>query len=85
MLHLGSSTKSRVYSKSISFSDSVYAYRGLVKVSENARTVYNYTECSSLLLGLNTFTVTIIYAVVNNKSAFINQESSNPPALKRVN
>ena len=32
MLHIGSYTKSRVYSKSISLNNSVYAYRGLVKL-----------------------------------------------------
>lgn len=76
MLHFGSSTKSRVYSKSISSNDSVYAYRGLVKVFKNARAVYNYTECNSLLLGPNTFTITIPYTVVNDNSAFINQEAN---------
>lgn len=76
MLHLGSYTKSRVYSKSISLNNSIYAYRGLVKVFKNAINIYNYTECNSLLLGKNTFTVTIPYTIVNDNSAFINQEAS---------
>ena len=76
MLHIGSYTKSRVYSKSISLNNSVYSYRGLVRIFKNARNTYNYTECNSLLLGANTFTATIPYTVVNNSSAFINQEAS---------
>lgn len=75
MLHIGSYTKSRVYSKSISLNNSVYVYRGLVKTFRNARNTYTYAECNSLLLGANTFTVTIPYIIVNNNSAFINQEA----------
>lgn len=76
MLHIGSYTKSRVYSKSISLNNSIYAYRGLVKIFKNAKNTYNYTECNSLLLGNNTFTITIPYTIVNNYSTFINQEAS---------
>ena len=76
MLHLGSYTKSRVYSKSISLNNSIYAYRGLVKIFKNAKNTYNYTECNSLLLGNNTFTITIPYTIVNNYSTFINQEAN---------
>lgn len=76
MLHIGSYTKSHVYSKSISLNKSIYAYRGLVKIFKNAKYTYNYTECNSLLLGNNTFTITIPYTIVNNFSTFINQEAS---------
>lgn len=76
MLHIGSNTKSSVYSKSISLNKSIYIYRGLVKIFKNAKNTYNYTECNSLLLGNNTFTVTIPYTIVNNYSTFINQEAS---------
>lgn len=76
MLHIGSYTKSRVYSKSISLNNSRYTYRGLVKIFKNAKNTYNYTECNSLLIGNNTFTVTLPYTIVNNYSTFINQEAS---------
>ena len=76
MLHIGSYTKSRVYSKSISLNKSMYAYRGLVKIFKKAKHTYNYTECNSLLLGNDTFTITIPYTVVDNFSTFINQEAS---------
>lgn len=76
MLHMGSYTKSYVYSKSISLNKSMYAYRGLVKIFKKAKYTYNYTECNSLLIGNNTFTITIPYIIVNNFSSFINQEAN---------
>ena len=76
MLHIGSETKSRVYSKSISLNKSLYIYRGLVKIFKNALNTYNYTECNSLILGDFTCTATIPYTIVNNYSTYINQEAS---------
>ena len=76
MLHIGSNTKSRVYSKSISLNKSLYTYRGLVKIFKNALNTYNYTECNSLILGDSTCTATIPYTIVNNYSTYINQEAS---------
>jgi len=76
MLHIGSHTKSRVYSKSISLNNSMYTYRGLVKIFKHAKNTYNYTECNSLLIGDNTFTTTLPYTIVDNYSTFINQEAN---------
>ena len=76
MYHIGSETKSRVYSKSISLNKSLYTYRGLVYIFKKAKNTYNFTECNSLLLGDSTFTATIPYTIVNNYSTFINQEAS---------
>lgn len=76
MLHIGSYTKSKVYSKSISLNNSIYTYRGLVKIFKSAKNTYNYTECNSLLLGNNTCSITIPYTIVDSHSTFINQEAS---------
>ncbi|PFH30577.1 putative ycf24 family protein (apicoplast) [Besnoitia besnoiti] len=76
MLHIGNNTKSFILSKSLSFNSSFYIYRGLVSIFKTAFNSYNYTECNSLLIGLNAFTVTIPYIVINNPLVYINQEAT---------
>lgn len=76
MIHIGSFTKSKVFSKSISLNKSMYTYRGMVKVFKQAECIYSYIECDSLLLGNNTYNSTIPYIISDNYSSFINQEAS---------
>ncbi|NP_044570.1 putative ABC transporter (apicoplast) [Toxoplasma gondii RH] len=76
MLHIGKNTKSFILSKSLSFNFSFYTYRGLVTIFKTALNSYNYTECNSLLIGCNAFTATIPYTIINNFSAYINQEAT---------
>ena len=76
MLHIGSYTKSRVFSKSISFDNSMYTYRGLVKIFNQSKSSCSYVECDSLLFGDNTYNSTLPYLVSNNYLSLINQEAS---------
>lgn len=75
-LHIGSFTRSKILSKSLSCGSSVYAYRGLIKVFGKAKGVYNHTECDSLLIGNNSISSTYPYVISDNYSSFINQEAS---------
>lgn len=76
MLHMGSYTKSKVFSKSMSFDNSLYTYRGMTKVFKPAKYVCSYIECDSLLFGNNGFTSTLPYLVVENYLTLTNQEAS---------
>ncbi len=51
MIHLGKNTKSTIISKSISASNSIGTYRGLVRVGKNASDARNFTQCDSLIFG----------------------------------
>ena len=51
MIHLGKNTKSTIISKGISASHSKNSYRGLVRVSPQAKGARNFTQCDSLLIG----------------------------------
>lgn len=51
MIHLGKNTKSTIVSKSISAGNSVSTYRGLVRISKNAKGARNNTQCDSLIFG----------------------------------
>ncbi len=61
MIHLGKNTSSTIISKGISADQSHNTYRGLVKISKNAKNARNYTQCDSMLVGnqcsANTFPV----------------------------
>ncbi|OHA47134.1 MAG: Fe-S cluster assembly protein SufB [Candidatus Terrybacteria bacterium RIFCSPLOWO2_01_FULL_44_24] len=50
MIHLAPDTSSTIISKSISFSGGRTSYRGLVKVSHNAKRVKSFVRCDALLL-----------------------------------
>nr|QEM01579.1 cysteine desulfurase activator complex subunit SufB [Nephromyces sp. ex Molgula occidentalis] len=76
MIHLGSNTKSKIISKSISLNSSINVYRGLVDISPNANKTFNHTECDSLLIGSKALTATFPYTKVSNSSAIIKQEAS---------
>lgn len=51
MIHLGKNTKSTIVSKSISAGKSISTYRGLVRISKNAKGARNNTQCDSLIFG----------------------------------
>lgn len=76
MFHIGVGTKSRVLSKSVSFDNSIYTYRGAVKVFNQAKYSCSYVECDSLLFGNNTCNSTLPYLISNNYLSLINQEAS---------
>lgn len=76
MLHIGKNTSSKIVSKGISAGFSNQTYRGLVKVSPNAKNARNYTQCDSLLIGGNCGAHTVPYIENRNKSACIEHEAT---------
>lgn len=76
MVHIGSYTKSNIISKGISSGNSVNSYRGLVKIGPRAFYARNYSQCDSLLLGINCQANTFPYIQVKNPSSQIEHEAS---------
>lgn len=76
MLHIGKNTSSKIISKGISAGFSNQTYRGLVKVSPNAKGARNYSQCDSLLIGTNCGSHTVPYIETRNKSAIIEHEAT---------
>ena len=76
MIHLGKNTKSTIISKGISAGKSQNSYRGLVKISKNAKNARNFSQCDSLLMGNDCGAHTFPYIEVKNKSAQIEHEAT---------
>jgi Fe-S cluster assembly protein SufB len=76
MIHIGSNTRSTIVSKGISAGTSNNSYRGLVKISTNARNARNYSQCDSMLIGDKCGANTFPYIQVNNSSAQVEHEAS---------
>lgn len=76
MIHLGNNTKSTIISKGISAGHSQNSYRGLVKVSSNAKNARNFSQCDSLLMGNLCGAHTFPYIETKNKTAQIEHEAT---------
>ena len=76
MIHIGKNTKSSILSKGISSSQSVNAYRGLVKMGLSADRARNYSQCDSLLVGDESRAKTIPVIESQNPSAVVEHEAS---------
>lgn len=76
MIHIGKNTTSKIISKGISAGFSNQTYRGLVKISPNAKGSRNYSQCDSLLIGQNCGSHTIPYIENRNKTAVIEHEAT---------
>lgn len=76
MIHFGAQTRSKILSKGISCGKSKNAYRGLVKISANAKYCRNISQCDSFLLGSVSFASTYPYLDINNASSIIEHEAS---------
>ncbi|NQY80708.1 MAG: Fe-S cluster assembly protein SufB [Candidatus Caenarcaniphilales bacterium] len=76
MIHIGKNTKSTIISKGISAGKSSNSYRGLVKVTPNAKGARNYTQCDSMLIGSTNAANTFPYIEVDGKSAKVEHEAS---------
>lgn len=76
MIHLGKNTRSIIISKGISAGSSNNSYRGLVKISKNAKNARNFSQCDSLLMtdycGAHTFP----YIECDNPTAKIEHEAT---------
>lgn len=76
MIHVGKNTKSTIISKGISAGFSNNSYRGLVKVTKNAKNARNFSQCDSLLLGDKCGAHTFPYIETDNKSAIVEHEAT---------
>nr|YP_009369946.1 cysteine desulfurase activator complex subunit SufB [Boldia erythrosiphon]ARO90634.1 cysteine desulfurase activator complex subunit SufB [Boldia erythrosiphon] len=76
MIHIGSSTKSRIVSKGISAGNSRNNYRGLVKIGPKASKSRNYSQCDSLLIGSLSTANTFPYIKVQNFTSKSEHEAS---------
>lgn len=76
MIHIGTSTRSKIISKGISVGRSQNTYRGLVKIGPKAYYARNYSQCDSLLLGKHCQANTFPYIQVQNSSAIVEHEAS---------
>jgi len=76
MVHVGKNTRSTIISKGISAGHSNNSYRGLVKVTRNARNARNFSQCDSLLLGDKCGAHTFPYIETGNSSAIVEHEAT---------
>lgn len=76
MIHLGKNTRSTIVSKGISAGRSQNAYRGLVRVSPNAKNARNYTQCDSLLIGDKCGAHTFPYIENRNSDSIVEHEAT---------
>jgi Fe-S cluster assembly protein SufB len=74
--HLASNTTSNILSKSISKDGGRTSYRGLVKVSRNAKNCRSNVVCDALLMDENSQSDTYPTMEVNNSSAITEHEAS---------
>lgn len=76
MVHIGRNTKSTIVSKGISAGKSNNSYRGLVKISKNAKNARNFSQCDSLLMGDQCGAHTFPYIEINNPSGVVEHEAT---------
>jgi Fe-S cluster assembly protein SufB len=76
MIHVGQNTRSTIVSKGISAQRGNNSYRGLVKITKNAKNARNFSQCDSLLLGDTCGAHTFPYIEVKNTSSNVEHEAS---------
>jgi Fe-S cluster assembly protein SufB len=75
MIHIGNRTKSKIISKGISCGNSKNSYRGLVKITKNAKNARNFSQCDSFLIGSTSIASTYPYLDINNSSSIVEHEA----------
>jgi Fe-S cluster assembly protein SufB len=76
MFHIGKRTKSTIVSKGISADQSHNTYRGLVKILGKAKGARNYTQCDSMLVGVECSANTFPKIEVDGDEAELEHEAS---------
>jgi len=76
MIHLGKNTKSIIISKGISAGNGQQTYRGEVKIMKSAENVSIFSQCDSILIGLDCGAHTFPYIDVRNPSAQMEHEAT---------
>ena len=75
MIHLGQNTKSYIIAKTINDRSSQTIYRGLVKITKNAKKSFSNVMCDTLLLDNNALTQTIPREIIGNATSTIKHEA----------
>jgi Fe-S cluster assembly protein SufB len=75
MIHLGENSRSKIISKGISCGNSKNSYRGLVKISKNAKNSRNFSQCDSFLIGSNSQASTYPYLDIENSTSIVEHEA----------
>ena len=75
MIHIGKYTNSIIISKGISSGNSNNVYRSLLKNIKYAKSINNYTQCHSLLLGNKSISSTIPYIEIKSNGSNIEHEA----------
>lgn len=76
MVHLGSQTNSKIISKGISSGYSKNSYRGLVRITGNAKFSRNFSQCDSFLLGNKSISSTYPYLEIFNSTSILEHEAT---------
>lgn len=76
VVHLAKNTSSRITNKSISLDGGKTTYRGLVKVSKNAKNATSSVNCDALILDDHSSSDTIPYMEIGNNRVSIGHEAS---------
>ncbi len=75
MIHLGKSTKSIINSKTISKSNGIGTYRGLVKILEDSKNSKSIVNCDAILLDKNSKSYAFPIDTIKNMSSSIEHEA----------
>ena len=75
MIHLGQDTSSTIITKGIALGKSVNAYRGLVKITAEAKNSKNFTKCDTLVVGENSKALALPDIISTNISSSVEHEA----------
>lgn len=75
MIHVSKKTRSRIISKGISSNKSKNTYRGFVKIGLRASQSQNFSQCDSLIIGINSFSNTFPYIFSKNSTSKVEHEA----------
>ena len=76
MIHIGKHTKSNILSKSIARNGGNASYRGLVKITKNAKDSYANVKCDTILLDKKSKSDTFPTNICQNKTSFLEHEAT---------
>ena len=76
MIHIGKNTRSTIISKGISAGRGQNAYRGLVRMAPTAANARNFTQCDSMLIGMQCGAHTFPYIETRNPTAKVEHEAT---------
>lgn len=76
VIHAASNTSSIIRAKSLSKDGGISTYRGLVKITPNAKNVKTQVQCDAMLLDSDSSTITYPYMKVGNNEVSVGHEAT---------